>query len=670
MPSGRQAAAYPSLIPGNQDGARDPHKPWDVIELAPDAARGGNAGSTTSKQGRILKIPPMIMQSDMYIRYHELCHVERPDWPESPNKTRNTMRQMLEEVAIDGMAYLRDGIDQRECRDHYDWKGYRRPSNIYQAVAIYFQVWGAAAGPGTPCSDPELLKLFADAKQYIADAEAAESKLAGISQVVESAADGVFNDYSSGNCEDWADIVTARLLGVPKEEIPNEPAPPGNPGGNPSGAGDSTDTDPGSDDEAEDDDSGGPDSEPEGGSGDGEGVGEGDEPCATCGGEGVDDDGDECPECGGTGAAGSDGSEDPEDGDQQMDAEDDSVEDPGGSGHSEWDTPPVDLSKAPVNQRMEFKFDPLGKTEGIDPHERPPEKNWRDREIITKQQLQDEMDRERVNRKQGEASQATEITARTPHGAVDVHRHTLGKSTSTSVSLGWRSTQDGVTVRYPSQMFPDGRVFAKRAPGGSIILDGSGSMDWHTQHIVEAQKKMPNLYVAVYSYHGGNGYWKASKGYVADDTFIARYCIVAQNGRLDPNGVTARSTELTPDGKHRCHTGGNSGADPAALYYAANNGAPKPLVWVSDGMVSFDEEQRFWRQCDELMLRHKIVRVLTIQDAIDYLLGKAVPGWHQCASVDTKWVRVGQPMHQTPTDPSETYSEAARWAQRRSATRT
>src|SRR5262249_15013537 len=157
-------------------------------------------------------------------------------------------------------------------------------------------------------------------------------------------------------------------------------------------------------------------------------------------------------------------------------------------GYSDWDTPPVDLSKGRQNDPMDFGFDPLGKSEGINPHELPPEKNWKDRQVLTQEQLAEEMDRERANRKAGEASQQPELTARTPHGAVDVHRHTLNRSTSTSVALGWRSSQDGTTVRYPSQMFPDGRVFAKKAPGGSIILDGSGSMDWHTQHIVQAQK--------------------------------------------------------------------------------------------------------------------------------------------------------------------------------------
>lgn len=280
---------------------------------------------------------------------------------------------------------------------------------------------------------------------------------------------------------------------------------------------------------------------------------------------------------------------------------------------------------------------------------------------MTQQQLQDAIDQDRINRKQGEASQSAELTAHTPFGGVDVHRHTLTKGTSMSVALGWRSSEMGSTIRYPSQLWTTGRPFAKRAPGGSIILDGSGSMQWHAQHIMDAQKQMPNLYVAVYSYHGGNGYWDASKGFKSGDTFIARYCVLAQKGTLDPEGIEHKSQEWQ-------HTGGNGGADPASLFYAAR-WAPKPLVWVSDGMVSFGEHQDFYKQCDALMRQHKIVRVLTIEDGIDYLLGKSVPGWHQSATLNTRWVRLGQPYAGQSVSPKETYTEADRWTQLRANAR-
>ena len=308
---------------------------------------------------------------------------------------------------------------------------------------------------------------------------------------------------------------------------------------------------------------------------------------------------------------------------------------------------------------MEFGFDPLGKTE-VDPNQEPAgpaEKESRTRTLVTNQQLQDSIDQERINRKQGEVSQAEELTAHTPHGAVDVHRHTLSKGVAQSVALAWRSSEMGSTVRYPTQLFNGGRVFAKRAPGGSIILDCSGSMSWHTQHIVDAQKIMPNLYVAGYSYHGSNGYWGAAHGVKSPDTYIARYCVLAAKGALDPDGMAHLHDEWQ-------HTGGNSGADPAALWYASRAGV-KPIVWVSDGMVSFGEHQKFYKQCDAIMRQHKIVRVLTIEDAIDYLMGKAVPGWHQSATMDTHWVRLGQPYMGNSMDPAWTESEAMRWTRLR-----
>jgi hypothetical protein len=165
----------------------------------------------------------------------------------------------------------------------------------------------------------------------------------------------------------------------------------------------------------------------------------------------------------------------------------------------------------------------------------------------------------------------------------------------------------------------------------------------------------------VYSYHGSNGYWDASKGFKSEDQFIARYCVLAQKGVLDPEGIEHTQREWQ-------HTGGNSGADPASLWYAAKH-APKPIVWVSDGMVSFGEHQGFYKGCDALMRQHKMVRVLTIEDAIDYLLGKAVPGWHQSATLDTRWVRMGQPYMGRSVSPKETYQEADRWTQLRANSR-
>lgn len=690
MPSGRQAGAYPSLIPGNQEGARpgQEHKPWDVIELAPGADLAGRQGASTSKGSRILKIPTPVMQADWYIRYHELTHVERPHFEEGPNKLRNLMRAMLEEVALDGQSLHRDGLDLRSARDFYDWSKYTRPDNVYKAAAVFFQLYTSAQ----VSTDKALQDLWAEVTNTLSRLDPNDPTGHDLIDNLQLAAEQVFADYSSGNCEDWADIVTAKLLGVPKEEIPDAPEPktgsgpvcgPTGPGGSdPGESGASTEEteDPGEGDEpggtavsqpespgstGEDDTtSDGDDS----GAADGESAGD----CPACNGEGVDEDGEDCAECGGTGGAGPlEGGEDDLDGESSghAGASGEGEADPGTEGgHSEWDDAPVPLDKDRQNDPMDFGFDPLGKTEGINPHEMPPEKNWKERQVLTKEQLQEQIDRDRVNRKAGESSQSEELTARTPHGAVDVHRHTLNRSTSTSVALGWRSSENGATVRYPSQMYPSGRVFAKKAPGGTIILDGSGSMDWHTQHIVQAQKAMPNLYVAVYSYHGSNGFWRASKGHVAEDTFIARYCIVAQKGKLDPDGIYTRNDELSHDGQRSLHTGGNSGADPAALWYAARN-APKPIVWVSDGMVSFGEDQAFWKQCDAIMRQHKIVRVLTIEDAIDYLLGKAVPGWHQCGTVDVRWCRLGQPMHQTPKDPQDTYNEADRWTRLRSSSR-
>jgi len=67
MTSGRQAGALacPSLLHGNQEGARDPHKPWDVIErdiglvrvvVLPDEEGGRRIGSARTGFAPVLRV--------------------------------------------------------------------------------------------------------------------------------------------------------------------------------------------------------------------------------------------------------------------------------------------------------------------------------------------------------------------------------------------------------------------------------------------------------------------------------------------------------------------------------------------------------------------------------------------------------------------------------------
>jgi hypothetical protein len=143
-------------------------------------------------------------------------------------------------------------------------------------------------------------------------------------------------------------------------------------------------------------------------------------------------------------------------------------------------------------------------------------------------------------------------------------------------------------------------------------------------------RQFPRLWAAIYSMHRSSAEAGTRRG-----RYAGRLCVLAQNGRLAP---------LPKRGEEREHTSGNGDADKAALAYAAR-WAPKPIVWVSDGQVEA-ETRGNWPAVDALLRRHRIVRVLTIEDAIAYLRGQKVRGWTACSSMPARLLRRGAPLVQ------------------------
>jgi hypothetical protein len=584
-----KSAAYPQLIPWNDDvGLTD--SPWQVVELTPEQVRDlrGTGGPSTDKGNKVLRIPKVVLRHDHWIRLHELYHVGRPTMVRGKNRLRNMVRKMLEEVALDSNA-LADGFDLRMARDSFDFSQMFTPENVPQAVQLYLQLYSNR----DVSKNQGLLDAFHNAEKIL-DQE-------GLLKDVEGAAIAVWLDYSSGNCEDWADILTSKLLGKepppePPCELPKPPKP-----------------------ELEEEDESEEDGDDDGAGGSGEPEEEDSE---------------------GTGDGGS-GSDDTGDGDGM---------DEGDAGDADGG---VDVTKPRANEPSEF--DPNDNKGVWDDGWNAPEFNQpentdaaRERRAAAKEEAEAEAAREAAERKQGESSISEHLTGHTAYGTVDIHRHTFTHHATRTVALSWRSNEDGAIIRYPERLYQGGRVFATRSAGGSIILDCSGSMNWHTQVIIDAIKQLPRLYVAGYSYHYSA--WSRRKG---EPVYDARYCVIAQDGKVAPfEGVQ----------EEREHSGENLTADATALAYAAKF-APRPIVWVSDGMVTGEEIN--WKNTDLVMRKPGIVRVLTIEDAIDYLTGKAVPGWHQCATVDTKYVRKGQPFQQKSIAPMPTYNEARKWTYKR-----
>jgi hypothetical protein len=192
---------------------------------------------------------------------------------------------------------------------------------------------------------------------------------------------------------------------------------------------------------------------------------------------------------------------------------------------------------------------------------------------------------------------------------LDVHKHTNMGGTSRMVASQWRNTLAGGYVRYPERLVPSGRIFGVRQKGGGILMDWSGSMDWEPEKLEKLIRDLPGTWAAGYDGHTSRKY-------------CGRMCVIAHAGRV---GTRVPEAE---------YSGGNygTGVDVAAIEYAARY-APRPLVIVTDGACG-----REWApQFNASLKRHRLCFVRTIDDAINFLHGRAVYGYRSTSggSVNT-----------------------------------
>lgn len=241
-------------------------------------------------------------------------------------------------------------------------------------------------------------------------------------------------------------------------------------------------------------------------------------------------------------------------------------------------------------------------------------------------ELEAEAEAERAERRAGESDQTAEKRDWAPDGddaggvgggpkrgardVLDVHMHLTARRGGRTVAAAWRTVDTGTVVRRPELLVPSGRIFAARASGGGLLIDYSGSMRWSPRTLMDGVKKLPRLWAGAYSGPG-------------PDKYAGRLCVVARDGRMGEWDDTA---------ERAVHTRGNC-CDWLALEYMVAH-APRPYVWVSDGCVldSMRHGYAHPQACDKIMARHGIVRVLTLDDAIRYLLGQSVYGWTDASS--------------------------------------
>lgn len=120
----------------------------------------------------------------------------------------------------------------------------------------------------------------------------------------------------------------------------------------------------------------------------------------------------------------------------------------------------------------------------------------------------------------------------------------------------YSATDAGASPRYIHRLLTDGQVFArkKRVPGGSVLIDDSGSMSWTNQEVQHIVESAPAVDIGAYSGSGGTG----------------ELVIISEDG-------TWADAEL-----NRPNGGGNVVDMPALEWLATKK---EPRIWVSDQLV-------------------------------------------------------------------------------------
>ena len=125
-----------------------------------------------------------------------------------------------------------------------------------------------------------------------------------------------------------------------------------------------------------------------------------------------------------------------------------------------------------------------------------------------------------------------------------------------------RPSDEGTQIRRLDRLLVDGRVFASKRHlvGGTVLIDGSGSMGWSREDILRCVEVAPAATVAVYSGHGDKGALR----------------IVAKDGRMVAPDLVASPCGL-----------GNI-VDGPALDWLAKQAEPR--IWISDAAVTGVDE--------------------------------------------------------------------------------
>lgn len=165
---------------------------------------------------------------------------------------------------------------------------------------------------------------------------------------------------------------------------------------------------------------------------------------------------------------------------------------------------------------------------------------------------------------------------------------------------------EGSRLMAPYRLPVDGRVFVqkKRAVGGTVLIDGSGSMSLTTQDLRRIVSTAPAATIAIYSGKGKKGTLTiiGAKGRVVDDAGLEQARSVGSGNVVD---------------------------GPALEFLAFHDG---PRIWISDGMVTGERDTACFDlavEAQAICTAHQIRRVEKADAVVDLL--KAVTlgrRWH------------------------------------------
>jgi hypothetical protein len=177
--------------------------------------------------------------------------------------------------------------------------------------------------------------------------------------------------------------------------------------------------------------------------------------------------------------------------------------------------------------------------------------------------------------------------------------HALTKTVTNRLSSRAKPTLSGKRVTHPSRFLsdPQRRVFAnkRKAHGGIVVIDVSGSMPFDTDSLVEILDASMGATVIAYSHKRGT-------------TNVPNATILAKGGKRVPE---------VPESIFRV----GNGVDGPVLEYAQSiRKGNEPIIWVCDGQVTDGKKDSTHAhlsiQVAQFLRKNRIIQAETVEEAV------------------------------------------------------